>query len=588
MANHLILITFACCSVDWNIMNNPQHTRVHPPSNARSHTTNPPRGARTSTLVDTNPVFPHKKPGADVDPGKYSTPPRRKRRCQSCLPTPRRSNTSQNTPASSRDNIARLNRPAGGSHPTHGSIRAKDLIISNPIPIPGGGTVPRGRRPGNLVPIVPFKEINRDFSSPDSSDLSSARSRTASEARTPMSELSLMSDTDITSVGGSSGDGEDGEEEGQSTLSYGGATTTTTATTTSTGYDSGYTSSSASVGGYTTTSTTTAAGVSRISGSKMTANMHIHRLSMNMDSRLNELNPNINPNPNPAVEAGGKHHPRPRPAPLTLDTTTTAPLDPRRAVRTSTQSHTSDIPPLHLAHPGNRQSAVVQFSDPAYAHHVASLSRSMSTAEKRRSIRLIPRELYEEPPPAPVGSMGSSEGGVSQATSMNSRPTTGGVGGSGSRPTTGTGPGTGGHAHHNHMSVYTPNPPGAGAGAGFPPPAPSPPLSVSSYTTSRDPSPPRARTHTHTLTSLGGTPTPAPPPPPSMTTTPTSTTGDRTTGGLKEKKSFGQVARTVLLLPPLVTVLVVDKAWRKVRGKKGPRAMGDVPGVWKVLGMAGS
>lgn len=393
-------------------------------------------------------------------------------------------------------------------------------IISNPIPIEGpDAPVPRGRRPGGLIPIVPFTEINRGFPSPDSSDLSSNRSRTASEARTPISDLSLNADTDITSVGGSSG--EEGGEEGQSTLSYGATSTT------STGYDSGYTSSS--TGGYTSSSI----GGSQISGSKMTANMHIHRMSMNMDSRLqNEMAMDMNAH---TEGTSGLSKQRPRPAPLNLDAATKEISGGRTAVRTSTQS--ADIP-LHLAHPGNRQSAIVQFSDPAYAHHVATLQRSMSTAEKRRSVRLVPKDQYEDAPPTSI----SSSDDISEAPLPASRRSAA-------------------HAPGRN-SVY-----------GVPPPAPTPPMSTSDE-------------YTEKSMSVG---TPAPPPTgvtsddDDLTSTQGAVSRVGVPGGVKPKKSFGQKAREALLLPPLVTVLVVDKAWRKMRGKKGPRPMAEVPGVWPVL-----
>ena len=408
-----------------------------------------------------------------------------------------------------------------GTLTTVGSVRAKDLVISNPIPIEGpDAPVPRGRRPGNLVPIVPFSKINRDFSSPDSSDLSSNRSRTASEARTPISDLSLTTDTDITSVGESSG--EEGGEEGQSTLSYGATSTT------STGYDSGYTSSS--TGGYASSSI----GGSRISGSKMTANMHIHRMSMNMDTRLqSEMAANMNTH---RERTSGSSKQRPRPAPLNLDAATKEVSGGRSAVRTSIQS--ADIP-LHMAHPGNRQSAIVQFSDPAYAHHVATLQRSMSTAEKRRSVRLVPKDQYEDAPPTSV----SSSDDISEVPVPAPRRSAA-------------------HAPGRH-SVY-----------GVPPPAPTPPMSMSDG-------------YTEKSMSVG---TPAPPPTgetsdgdDDLTSAPGGVSRVDVPGGVRPKKSFGQKAREVLLLPPLVTVLVVDKAWRKMRGKKGPRPMAEVPGVWPVL-----
>ena len=515
-------------------MNNPPLNKSHPPATVSRTHANPPR-TRTSVVIDDHPPRskPHSHGGPEAYPSKRNSHgppealpgrnsnsrPRRKGRCQSCLPPPRRSTTSTHTPSSSRDNVPRTHRPQG-TLTTASSARAKDLVISNPIPIEGpDAPAPRGRRPGNLVPIIPFAEINRGFSPPDSSDLSSNRSRTASEARTPISDLSLTTDTDITSVEGSRG--EEGGEEGQSTLSYGATSTT------STGYDSGYTSSS--TGGYTSSSI----GGSRISGSKMTANMHIHRMSMNMDSRLqNEMTANMNLH---TEGTSGSSKQRSRPAPLNLDAATKEISGGRTAVRTSTQS--ADIP-LHMAHPGNRQSAVVQFSDPAYAHHVATLQRSMSTAEKRRSVRLVPRDQYEDAPPTSV----SSSDDISEASLPAPRRSAA-------------------HAPGRH-SVY-----------GAPPPAPTPPMSTSDE-------------YTEKSMSVG---TPAPPP-----TGVTSDDDDLTSaggavsrvgapGGVRPKKSFGQKAREVLLLPPLVTVLVVDKAWRKMRGKKGPRPMAEVPGVWPVL-----
>lgn len=409
--------------------------------------------------------------------------PHRKRRCQSCLPT-RRSNTTTNNPSSSRDNVPRANRPTAPLNNAN-TARPKDLVISNPIPIEGGAGAGRGRRPQNLVPIVHHRDISRDLSSPDSSDLSTERSRTASEARTPMSDLSLTSETDITSVGGSSR--ETGGGEGQSTLSYG---------VTSTAFSStGYTNSSTWTGGY-----------SSISGRQMTANMHIERRSMNMDSRLSEV---------PHIGASGTNPHSSRPATS----------GGKQVNRASTQSN--DIP-LHLAHPGNRESAVVQFSDPAYAHHVASLKRSMSTADKRRSIRLIPPDQYEDT---------TTSSGDSDAISELPR-----------------------RGIPERHSVY-----------GVPPPAPTPPMSLEESTSAG---------------TLGSPPTGVFSNSDSAASAPGAT--DSNAGGeQKAKKSFGSRARSALLLPPLVTVLVVDKAWRKVRGKKGPRPMGDVPGVWKVLGMAG-
>lgn len=226
---------------------------------------------------------------------------------------------------------------------------------------------------------------------------------------------------------------------------------------------------------------------------------------MNMDSRLSEVThigaSGTNQQSRPAT-SGGKY------------------VD-----RTSTQSN--DVP-LHLAHPGNRESAVVQFSDPAYAHHVASLKRSMSTAEKRRSIRLIPPDQYEDT----ITSSGDSD-------AISELPRRG--------------------IPERH-SVY-----------GVPPPAPTPPMSLEGSTSAG---------------TLGSPPTGVFSDSDGATSAPGAT--DSNAGGdQRAKKSFGSRARSALLLPPLVTVLVVDKAWRKVRGKKGPRPMGDVPGVWKVLGMAG-
>ncbi|KAF8453836.1 hypothetical protein BGX38DRAFT_380178 [Terfezia claveryi] len=515
-----------------SLMNNLPLNKSHPPATvSRAH--NPPR-TRTSGVPEDSPLrskshiqggpeaYPSKRSShvpPEALPGKNSNPrPRRKGRCQSCLPPPRRSTASTHTPSSSRDNVPRTHRPQGALA-TASSARAKDLVISNPIPIEGpDAPVPRGRRPGNLVPIIPFAEINRGFS-PDSSDLSSNRSRTASEARTPISDLSLTTDTDITSVGGSSG--EEGGEEGQSTLSYGATSTT------STGYDSGYTSSS--TGGYTSSSM----GGSRISGSKMTANMHIHRMSMNMDSRLqSETAANMNLH---TEGTSGPSKQRARPAPLNLDAASKEIPGGKIAVRTSTQS--ADIP-LHMAHPGNRQSAVVQFSDPAYAHHVATLQRSMSSAEKRRSVRLVPKDQYEDAPPTSV----SSSDEISEAPLPAPRRITA-------------------HAPGRH-SVY-----------GVPPPAPTPPMSTSDEYTEKSMSigtpaqlPTGVTSDDDDLTSTGG-----------------AVSGVSAPGGVRPKKSFGQKAREVLLLPPLVTVLVVDKAWRKMRGKKGPRPMGEVPGVWPVL-----
>ncbi|KAF8430391.1 hypothetical protein EV426DRAFT_570543 [Tirmania nivea] len=516
------------------LMNNPPLNKSHPPATVSRAHANPPR-TRTSIVIDDHPpkAKSHSHGSPEVNSskrnshgppeaplGRNSNPrPRRKRRCQSCLPNPRRSTASTHTPSSSRDNVHRNHRPQG-TLITTSSARAKDLVISNPIPIEGpDAPVPRGRRPGNLVPIIPFTEINRGFSSPDSSDLSSNRSRTASEARTPISDLSPTTDTDITSMGG--GSDEEGREEGQSTLSYGATSST------STGYDSGYTSSS--TGGYTSSSI----GVSRISGSKMTANMHIHRMSMNMDSRLqNEMAANMNVH---TEGISGSSKQRTRPAPLDLDAARKEISGGRIAVRTSTQS--SDIP-LHMAHPGNRQSAIVQFSDPAYAHHLATLQRSMSTAEKRRSVRLVPKDQYDDAPPASV----SSSDDISEAPLPAPRRSAA-------------------HAPGRH-SVY-----------GVPPPAPTPPMSTSDE-------------YTEKSMSAG---TPAPPPTgvtsddDDLTSAPGAVSQVAAPDGVRPKKSFGQKAREVLLLPPLVTVLVVDKAWRKVRGKKGPRPMAEVPGVWPVL-----
>lgn len=462
------------------LMNNaPQHKGHRQPAGPAIH-------SMVSTSAGPATTNSNGKSHHDNRPEGGSSPrPHRKRRCQSCLP--RRSNTSTNNPSSSRDNVPRANRPAAPLN-TVNPARAKDLVISNPIPIEGGAGAGagRGRRPQNLVPIVPYRDISRDLSSPDSSDLSSERSRTASEARTPMSDLSLTSETDITSVGGSSG--ETGGGEGRSTLSYG---------VTSTAFSStGYTSSSTWTGGY-----------SNINGRQMTANMHIQRMSMNMDTRLSEVAH--------AGASGTNQHSRP------------ATSGGKQVNRTSTQSN--DIP-LHLAHPGNRESAVVQFSDPGYAHHVASLKRSMSTAEKRRSIRLIPPDQFEDT---------TTSSGDSDAISELPR-----------------------RGIPERHSVY-----------GVPPPAPTPPMSLEESTSAGTLGPPP----TGVFSDSDG-----------ATSAPGATDSNAGGGGdLRAKKSFGSRARSALLLPPLVTVLVVDKAWRKVRGKKGPRPMGDVPGVWKVLGMAG-
>ncbi|KAI5792504.1 hypothetical protein DFH27DRAFT_569189 [Peziza echinospora] len=58
-------------------------------------------------------------------------------------------------------------------------------------------------------------------------------------------------------------------------------------------------------------------------------------------------------------------------------------------------------------------------------------------------------------------------------------------------------------------------------------------------------------------------------------------------GGRRLRSTLATIAKTCFLLPPLVAVLLADRVWRRVRGRKGPRKMRDVPGVWGVLGLVG-
>ena len=514
------------------LMTNPPlhktHSNTHQPvAGSTSH-----HNHRNSHVNDSRPRG-HHNSGRKPPEREHTRPPpprRRKGWCQSCLPT-RRSNPNANNPSNSSGSASRHHRPHAAPA---GSLRVKDLQISNPIPIEGGGVGPRGgRRPGNLVPIVPYREhpapapapapvhIPLSSSSPDYSDLSSERSRTASEARTPVSDLS---DTDITSVGGTSS-----EEDSQSSLSFS-ASSSTGYTSTSTGYSTSY------LGG----------------SSSMSSSLHMHRLSMNMDSRLSEVG--MVPGAGEGISKQRERQLRAAVANLEAAAAVSSHGDTqtkqvrRDPVRTSIQSTQSTHIPLHMAHPGNRQSAVVQFSDPSYSmsggggpsSSGAPLSRSLSNSQQQRRSRVIPRELSEIPPP-------QSEDIITELVPPP-------------------------HSHSHRVNV--------------PPPAPTPP-----------PSSPSEFGLSSSYAETGTTPEPS-----SSGGAPQRILIDRSSdensglgessGGTADGTDAGQgrgkkhTFRNLLLLPPLVTVLVADKAWRRVRGKRGPRPMGEVPGVWKVLGLA--
>ncbi|KAF8470670.1 hypothetical protein BDZ91DRAFT_761087 [Kalaharituber pfeilii] len=545
--------------------------------------------------------------------GSTSRRSQRRSRCN-CFPT-RRSNTSTNSPSAS----GTFSRPApggGSSNPT-GTLRAEGLQISNPIPIgddiPVGSSWPRssmvGRRPGNLIPIVPF----RDTSSPDTSDLSSEASRTASAARTPVSDLS--DDTDITSVMGSS--------DGESSLGTGSRETTSLSSgylSTTTGSATGTTRTTATAGYSTMTTTTTGS-------SGATSSLHMQRLSMNLDSRLSNAAVVGSTIRHVNAVSSSVEHPyaskqRPRPAPLNLDSinsnpnptpslnanlgrsnsTRDATRDRDRAVRNSTQSMNI---PLHMAHPGNRNSAVVQFSDPSGLHHSVGLGRSQSSS--KRGSKYIPKEVSESTSPSTTSDDEIHEIPAQPRSHAH-----------GARPTSQ-------NINLHRMSMNNPNIPVTIMPV--PPPAPTPPP-MSPTETSTDLETSCAYTYTE-KSYTGGTSTSVDAS--SIVSSPeegisvgpgaglgrgqgsglsapqpgrgnrrkersrgVSDGGDAsaTTGGGAHQGQHGgkhtlkSVAKAVLLLPPLVTVLVADKAWRKVR-RKEPRRMGDVPGVWKVLGMAG-